>query len=230
MSIALFELHIWFQLHWVCLSQICLLITQGRLVWQLLFNVGLSIIKTFVAGCGPITIQSILVLYQKLLRHWRLQQLRLVIDTAREVITWKYLFKFCDFDILMLIVLKVGRRHNIPDFKPDSAYFDQISSLELVAREIHLWLPCLFDNLPYLLFWLFLKNLLCVLINQMLMKNPIRILSQQAPGYAVVLTILTQNFGIFLLKIVLFKQWLNRDLWFSSENIVASRQCKIDFI
>lgn len=81
--------------------------------------------------------------------------LRHVID-RRQVVARVYLSKLLLANVFTLVFVSIDRTHNVPDFEAHTAYLDQVSSAQLVAREIHLRWKRLLDDLPDFLFGLFL--------------------------------------------------------------------------
>lgn len=99
---------------------------------------------------------------------------RRLIDTTTNIVhrREKRLILFLFLIILVLDVL-IDRRHNIPNLKPDSSNFNQVSFLYPVTRNIHLGTFLFSHNPPDLLLRLLLQNTVQILVNMVLMVNPI---------------------------------------------------------
>jgi len=88
--------------------------------------------------------------------------------------------------------------HNIPNFEPNSAHFNQVALAKSVARELHVWLVSRFHHLPNLLFWLLFKHLVNFFVNQLLVENPVSVVTiKEAHNYLFLLGSSESELGIF---------------------------------
>ena len=79
-------------------------------------------------------------------------------------------------------------RHDVSNFKSDSAYFDQILLHETVARNFKLRTPSLANDPPYFFFWLLFEYCINIIVYIVLVVDPVAtVLLQQAADYLLLL-------------------------------------------
>ena len=82
--------------------------------------------------------------------------------------------------------LTVDRRHDISDLEADATDLNQIFLLKSVARNVHFRAMSVSYNSPDLLFRLFLKHCINLIVNIVLIEDPIcAILVKQSSYYLV---------------------------------------------
>ena len=82
--------------------------------------------------------------------------------------------------LLNLVGLLITWGDNFSDLEPDSAHLDQISSFQLVAVHVKFGLIGLLHHLPNLLLRLNLEHLIVLVVNELLLINPIGALPVQS--------------------------------------------------
>ena len=85
-------------------------------------------------------------------------------------------------EVIVMLNLCVLGRHHLSDFETYSANLNQISLLQSLAGHIHLWTLLLTNYLPYFLFWFLLQHIVQVLVNRVLMVDPITSILVVRPG------------------------------------------------
>ena len=91
-------------------------------------------------------------------------------------------------DVDPVLDLPVDRRHDISDLETDTTDFDKVLFLEAIAGHFHFRAAVVSYHPPDLLFRLFLKNLIDVLVYIILVENPVcSILVHQTRYYLILL-------------------------------------------
>lgn len=94
--------------------------------------------------------------------------------------------------------LTVDRGHDISDLEADATDLDQIFLLKSVAGNVHFRAMSVSHNSPDLFFWLFLEHRINLIVNIILIKDPIcAILVKQSSYYLVLHFLVHVFFSLF---------------------------------
>jgi hypothetical protein len=143
-----------------------------------------------------------------------------VLDATR-FIPWVNSSKLVVLKVLRLVNFLLNGTHQVSNFESNATDFYYIIFSDLVTRKLKLRLPNLFYYLPNLLLRLPFQDRVCVLVNKVLVVNPVRVFSIKASSNYLFSLFEDQSF-FTIFKGLFLNNFVSGDFWIVTTDPMTS--------